>query len=208
MDQKEKDCAYWIAVLLSGVVLGVVGGFVFGWLWKDGPTSSEATKLVDVFIALGTIGSAVTALLFGLNQKIKERKARRVRGQIVLGEFGARLRTAVLSARLLQGAYLMIDPRHHSEDIAKVLRRIEGHLENIIDLFDDAFLQGFGELWENQAAQLITQLSVLKLLRVEFSMFDFECRTNIARAEEKARENRQKVIRFLEACTYLEALLK
>lgn len=72
MGRKEKDCAYWIGVLLAGIVLGAVGGFVFGWLWKEGPTSSEATKLVDVFIAIGTVGATALSLFFWYLQNKKQ----------------------------------------------------------------------------------------------------------------------------------------
>lgn len=73
MDKKEKDCAYWVAVLVTGLVLGVVAGFVFGWIWKEGPASSEATKLVDVFIAIGTVGATLVALSMALYQVYKNK---------------------------------------------------------------------------------------------------------------------------------------
>ena len=205
MDQKDKDCAYWIGVLLAGLALGIVGGFVFGWLWKEGPTSSEATKLVDVFIAVGTVGSAMIALLFGLGQKIKEEKTKRIRKEIALGELRARLRTAFLNARLLKGAYLMIGPKHATKDVVQVLPRVEAHLQNLIDLFDDAFLESFGEAWEEGAIQLVTQLSVIKLLRVEFGLFVFDCHANINRAERRANENRQRVDEFSKMLSHLES---
>lgn len=56
-----------------GVFAGLVLGFGGGWLWKEGPTSSEATKLVDVFIAVGTVGAVIAAVSIALWQN-KEAK--------------------------------------------------------------------------------------------------------------------------------------
>lgn len=71
MGKYRKTVSHWIIVLLFGVVC-----FVLGWLWGDRPNALGNIRVLDVLIAVGTIGSAVVALILGgkeLKWKAEER---------------------------------------------------------------------------------------------------------------------------------------
>ncbi|MFW8567012.1 hypothetical protein [Orrella sp. 11846] len=190
--------------LLIGVAFGIVAGFTLGWLWQSRSGTLAGVRILDVLIAFGTVGSTATALWFGLSQTRKENKTRRIRKRIALQELQARILIAKNSAILLQGAYLAVRPGCPNESSSQLMDRIAGHLKTITELFDKDFLEGFSEALEDQAAQLITQLSSIRLLKIEFGIFSFHVRNDKEKAINLALKNRQQVGQFLGMLNDLE----
>lgn len=76
MDKKEKDCGLLIAVLLAGVVFGIVAGAVGLSLLYPAFQSDEWAAWVQAF---GSIGAIVAAVIIAKHQSEKSREMLRDR---------------------------------------------------------------------------------------------------------------------------------
>ena len=62
MDQKEKDCAYWMVVLSAGLVLGVIAGLAIAGIAYPIYQSEKWAAWVQAFGSIGAIVSAIYLL--------------------------------------------------------------------------------------------------------------------------------------------------
>lgn len=74
MDKKEKDCAYWIGLLLAGLVLGVIAGLAIAGTAYPIYQSDKWAAWMQAFGSIGAIVGAVWLFFAGAKQKERERK--------------------------------------------------------------------------------------------------------------------------------------
>lgn len=157
MDKKGKDCSYWIAVLVTGLALGAIAGFVFGWLWKEGPTSSEATKLVDVFIAIGTVGSVVFSSFFTVVSMSRKRN----KDELVARFAALQLEPSIIALK----TYIEADlAKIKGNDLVTTAENIKQKLSMYIRLLDLEAAQKIAKVNESIGGFVFEAVAELKIL--------------------------------------------
>lgn len=92
-------------MLLTGLVFGSSVGFVLGWLWGDRPNYLSNIRVLDVLIAIGTIGAAIgaayasrVALKISRDEEVRRLDERRryiYAQEYMLWHWGARAQSAL-----------------------------------------------------------------------------------------------------------------
>lgn len=196
MNKKEKDCAYWIGALLVGLVLGAIAGFLIGWSWDKRSGALEDVRVLDVLIAVGTIGAAVVALYFGLRAQLREADRIELKRQIFRAELKVRVDIAKEKANLIKGAYTQVASSKGNWSASDSMSRIEQHLEELVNLFNNDFLEGFGSLSAKGASKLISEISTIRALKIEFNSFCFLLTQEEEMLIHATNNNREKIIHF------------
>lgn len=196
MDLKEKNCAYWIGVLLVVLVLGAIAGFLIGWSWDKRSGALRDVRVLDVLSAIGTISAAVVALYFGLRAQLKEANRIELKRQIFRAELKVRVEIAKEKVILIKGAYAQVAASRGNWSALDPMSRIEQHLEELANLFNNDFLEGFDSLSAKGASKLISEISTIRALKIEFNSFYFLLTQEEEKLIHATNNNREKITHF------------